>query len=190
MAARQEKFDAVGVDLDAQRTFAKWAGRRVKARETLQQVVEAEVISTSIGGWDSVYPTIATRDIAIVDTAPGVEHDMTRMIEICRNAAYVLVPTSPSTDDLESVVPWWRSLSATGCRGAFVLNKANRRTKSFGAARSALLRHGAVASVEIPHLEDIAAPFASGLTSVDYDKARGGEVFGDLWQHIKREIGL
>jgi chromosome partitioning protein len=71
-----------------------------------------------------------------------------------------------------------------------VLNKANRRTKSFAAARSALLRHGPVAPVEIPQLEDITAPFASGLAVVDYDKAKGADVMGDVWRYVKREVGL
>ena len=88
--------------------------------------------------------------LAIVDTTPGVEHNMADTIALCRDAAFVLVPTSPSTDDLESVAPWFRNLTESGARGAFVLNKANRRTKSFAAARSALLRHGPVAPVEIP----------------------------------------
>ncbi len=39
-------------------------------------------------------------------------------------------------------------------------------------------------------LEDIAAPFASGLAVVDYDKARGADVMGDVWRYVKREVGL
>jgi chromosome partitioning protein len=190
VSARQAGIRAVGIDLDAQRTFRKWADRRAKARETLAQIVEVEVITSTADQWDDIRPSLKNLQLAIVDTAPGVEHEMSRMIAICREASYVLVPTSPSTDDLESVVPWWRSLSASGVRGAFLLNKANRRTRSFGAARSALLRHGAVAPVEIPQLEDIAAPHSGGLAVVDYDKARGADVMADLWRYVRREIEL
>jgi chromosome partitioning protein len=190
VAARQGGINAVGVDLDAQRTFGKWADRRVKARETFEQIVDAKVLSASIDGWDDIRGRVTPYDLAIVDTAPGVEHAMPGMAVICREAAYVLVPTSPSTDDLESVIPWWRALAANGSHGCFVLNKANRRTKSFAAARSMLLRHGALAPVEIPQLEDIAAPFASGLAVVDYDNARGAEAMHDLWRYVARELAL
>lgn len=190
VAARQAGLKAVGVDLDAQRTLGKWAARRTETRSQLPQIVDVEVIAASADEWDAVRPKLATYQLAIVDTAPGVEHEMARMVAICRDAAYVLVPCSPSTDDLESVVPWWTSLAAGGAHGAFVLNRANRRTRAFAASRSALLRHGALVPVEIPLLEGIAAPFSSGLTVMDYDKAAGADVIADLWRHTRREIGL
>ena len=190
VAAGQAGVKAIGVDLDAQRTFRKWSDRRAATREKLPQVVATEVVASHVDQWPAILHDIAGHQLAIVDTAPGVEHDMADVMALCRDAAFVLVPTSPSTDDLESVAPWFRNLTESGARGAFVLNKANRRTKSFAAARSALLRHGPVAPVEIPQLEDIAAPFASGLTVVDYDKAKGADVMGDVWRYVKREVGL
>ncbi len=190
VAAGQAGMKAIGVDLDAQRTFRKWSDRRAATREKLPQVVATEVVASHVDQWSAIVRDIAGHQLAIVDTAPGVEHNMADIIALCRDAAFVLVPTSPSTDDLESVVPWFRNLTESGARGAFVLNKANRRTKSFAAARSALLRHGPVAPVEIPQLEDIAAPFASGLAVADYDKAKGADVIGDVWRYVKREVGL
>ena len=190
VAAGQAGMKAIGVDLDAQRTFRKWSDRRAATREKLPQVVATEVVASHVDQWSAIVRDIAGHQLAIVDTAPGVEHNMADTIALCRDAAFVLVPTSPSTDDLESVVPWFRNLTESGARGAFVLNKANRRTKSFAAARSALLRHGPVAPVEIPQLEDITAPFASGLAVVDYDKAKGADVMGDVWRYVKREVGL
>jgi chromosome partitioning protein len=190
VAARQAGINVIGVDQDAQRTFKKWADRREAAREKFPQLVGAEVIPSSIGEWSSIEVELQNYELVIVDTAPGVEHGLADMISMCRRADYVLLPTSASTDDLESVVPYWETLANSGAKGEFVLNKANRRTRSFATARSALNRHGRVAPVEIPLLEDIASPFASGLAVVDYDRSKGGEVMQDVWRHVRREIGL
>lgn len=190
VSARQAGIRAVGVDLDQQRTLRKWADRRTTTREKLLQIVAVEVIASQVDQWPTILREIALHQLAIVDTAPGIEHNMADMIALCRGAALVLVPTSPSTDDLESVVPWFRSLSDSGAKTTFVLNKANRRTRSYASARSALLRYGPVAPVEIPALEDIAAPFASGLSVVDYEKAKGADVMGDVWAFVRREVGL
>jgi chromosome partitioning protein len=190
VAARQAGLAALGVDQDAQRTFKKWADRREAARERFPQLVDVKVIASSVGEWSGIGSVLAGFDLAIVDTAPGVEHGLADMVAMCRQADYVLLPTSASTDDLESVVPYWTTLAEGGAKGEFVLNKANRRTRSFAAARSALNRHGRVAPVEVPLLEDIASPFASGLAVVDYDRSKGGEVMQDVWRHVRREMGL
>lgn len=190
VASGQAGLKVIGFDMDAQRTFAKWATRREKAREQYGQLVETPVIPTSVGEWAEARGHMTGFDLAIIDTAPGIEHGLSDMIALCREADYVLLPTSSSTDDLESVVPYWTSLAEAGVRGEFLLNKANRRTRSFAAARSALNRHGRVAPVEVPLLEDIAAPFSSGMAVVDYDRSKGGEVMQDVWRHVRREIGL
>lgn len=190
VAAGQAGLRVVGVDQDAQRTFRKWADRRGEARKKFPQLVDVEVLASSVSEWTFVQKLLNDRDLVIVDTAPGVEHGLADMVAMCRQADYVLLPTSASTDDLESVVPYWMTLSESGARGEFVLNKANRRTRSFAAARSVLNRHGRVAPVEIPLLEDIASPFASGLAVVDYERSKGGEVMQDVWRHVRRELGL
>ena len=39
----------------------------------------------------------AEYQLAVIDTAPGVEHDMSDMLALCKEATLVLVPTSPLT---------------------------------------------------------------------------------------------
>ena len=87
-------------------------------------------------------------------------------------------------------MPWGVSLKRVGSQSAFVLNKANRRTKSFASARSTLLKHGNLVPIEVPVLEDIATPSSSGLAVVDYAKGKGADVMADLWRYASREIGL
>jgi chromosome partitioning protein len=188
--AGQAGIRAVGIDFDAQRTLAKWARRRTIAREKLSEVVPVEVIEGAIDQWPSIMRQVANYQLAVVDTAPGVEHDMSDMLALCKEAALVLVPTSPAYDDLESIVPWVASLKKVGSHSAFILNKANRRTKSFSSARSTLLKHGNLAPIEVPVLEDIATPSSSGLAVVDFAKGKGADVMADLWRYASREVGL
>jgi chromosome partitioning protein len=188
--AGQAGIRAIGIDFDAQQTFSKWSKRRATARQQLPEIVPAEVIAGRLDQWPSIAQQVREYQLAIIDTPPGVEHDMADMLSLCREAALILVPTSPAYDDLESIVPWGASLKRVGSRSAFILNKANRRTKSFASARSTLLRHGNLAPIEIPILEDIATPSSSGLAVVDYAKGKGADVMADLWRYASREIGL
>jgi chromosome partitioning protein len=188
--AGQAGIRAIGIDFDAQQTFSKWSRRRAIARQKLPEIVPTEVIAGRLDQWPSIAEQVKRYQLAIIDTPPGVEHDMADMLSLCREAALVLVPTSPAYDDLESIVPWGASLKRVGSRSAFILNKANRRTKSFASARSTLLRHGNLAPIEVPVLEDIATPSSSGLAVVDYAKGKGADVMADLWRYVSREIGL
>ena len=188
--AGQAGIRAIGIDFDAQRTLAKWARRRAAAREKLPEVVSVEVIEGQVDQWPSIVKQVAEYQLAVIDTAPGVEHDMSDMLALCKEAALVLVPTSPAYDDLESIVPWAASLKKVGSHSAFVLNKSNRRTKSFASARSTLLKHGNLVPIEVPILEDIATPSSSGLAVVDFAKGKGADVMADLWRYASREVGL
>lgn len=188
--AGQGGIRAIGIDFDAQRTLAKWAHRRAAAREKLSEVVPVEVIEGTLDQWPSIVRQISSYQLAVVDTAPGIEHDMSDILALCKEATLVLVPTSPNYDDLESVIPWGASLKKIGSHSAFVLNKANRRTKSFNSARSTLLKHGNLAPIEVPVLEDIATPSSSGLAVVDFAKGKGADVMVDLWRYASREVGL
>jgi chromosome partitioning protein len=188
--AGQAGIQAIGIDFDAQQTFGKWAKRRIAARQKLPEIVPIEVITGRLDQWSMIAQQVSDYPLVIVDTPPGVEHDMADILAICREAALVLIPTSPAYDDLESILPWGTSLKAVGSRSAFVLNKANRRTRSFSTARSMLLRHGNLVPIEVPALEDIATPSSSGLAVVDYAKGKGADVMADLWRYASREIGL
>ncbi|WP_144404756.1 ParA family protein [Belnapia sp. F-4-1] len=190
VAASLADINVVGADLDRQGTFLRWSERREVARQKLPQIVPAEVFSAEVGNWRSILDQVKSYQLAIVDTAPGVEHDMTPMLELCGRASLVLVPTSPSGDDLESVAPWFKTLTDAGANAEFVLNRANRRTRSYAAARTTLLRYGAVAPVEIPQLEEIMTPFKTGLSAVDYENSKAADAMNDLWLHVRRAVKL
>ena len=90
--AGQAGIRAIGIDFDAQRTLAKWARRRAVAREKLPEVVSVEVIEGQVDQWPSIVKQVAEYQLAVIDTAPGVEHDMSDMLALCKEAALVLVP--------------------------------------------------------------------------------------------------
>jgi chromosome partitioning protein len=190
VAAGRAGVKAIGVDLDAQLTFQRWSERRLTSREKFPQIVPTEVLAAEVGQWADFLGRVADYKLMVVDTAPGVEADPVAMVELCRRATLVLVPTSTSLDDLESVAPWARSLIKAGARSVFVLNRANRRTRSYAAARTTLLKYGPLAPTEIPALEDIPASFHGGLAVVDYEKSKGADAMNDLWQYARMEVGL
>jgi chromosome partitioning protein len=190
VAAAQSQIRAVGIDMDRQGTLAKWAERRKKVRVALKECVPADVVTSRVTDWEAALSSIDNASLLIVDTAPSVEENIASVLALCRAASLVLVPTGTFHDDMESVVPWMQTLSDAGVHAAFVINRVNTRTRSFGQARATLLRHGSVCPGEIPQLEDIHQPSAKGLTVLDFDKGRGLEAIEAVWMFTRRELSL
>ncbi|MFC3124308.1 division plane positioning ATPase MipZ, partial [Pseudoroseomonas globiformis] len=174
VAAALDGIDVVGIDLDPQGTLSRWGERRQKAKIKLPQIVVPEITHTEVSNLVAIEAAASGHQLAIIDTAPSVEEHMRAMVSLCARAALVLIPTSPTHDDLESVAPWFLTLKQGGARTAFLLNRANRRTKSFEVARSKLLKVGPLAPLEIPALEDMHLPHVNGLAAVDYERNKAG----------------
>lgn len=190
IAAAQAGLKVIGIDTDEQRTFSKWRQRRIKAQQKLPQIFVPDVLGLAIEDLGAIERAMEGHDLVVIDTAPTVEENMRSTVELCRRASLVLVPTSPTHDDLESVAPWLVTLKKEGCNTEFLLNKANRRTRSFEMARSKLVRHGRLAPVEIPSLEDLHMPHGNGLAAVDFERNKAGSVMQDLWAHVRQEVSL
>jgi len=190
VAAALHDVAAIGVDCDPQQTAFKWNQRRDRTRAALTEFLPVEVIPDGLGEWRNISARVNGRRLAIIDTPPTVEHDLPAMLGLAEQADLVLVPTSPSPDDLDSVVPWMQTLISHNARAAFIMNKVNARTKSFTKSRSRLLAVGPVIPIEIPVAEDIATHSAHGLTVLDIRKSRGAEAFHDLWTYVSRELHL
>jgi chromosome partitioning protein len=183
-------FRTLGFDLDRQATFHKWHQRREKTRQENAGCLPTDVRLAHVSDWRSIVSATEGYDVAIIDTAPGIEENMASMLSLAQASAFVVVPCGVSHDDIESVVPWVNTLNKHKVHAAFVFNKVNRRTKSFGVARATLIRHGAVCPIEIPLLEDIHVPAAQGLCALDFENARGGESLESVWRFVRREAGL
>jgi chromosome partitioning protein len=125
-----------------------------------------------------------------MDTPPSVEDHLPAIEALAEAADLIIVPAVCTQDDVESVAPWIRALTAKGFRSSVVLNRANRRTTSYARMRGMLVKIGAVCPTELPQLEDVHVPAVKGLSLLDYSKSRGIAPFEEIWAYVKREIGL
>jgi chromosome partitioning protein len=191
VSAAKAHLRVVGLDFDRQATLAKWAERRTTLRESFPELPEVDVRVASLSTWRGALDAVREgADLIVADTPPSVEDHMSASIALSTAAALVLVPCGPTQDDVDSAAPWMRTMAEAGVKAAFVLNRANRRTRSYEMMRAKLLQAGPVCPVEIPLLEDIHLSGAQGLGVLDVRGAKAGPTFDSLWTYVSREAGL
>ena len=186
----QAGLDVLGIDFDRQSTLHKWFLRRERLREGIPEAPRVEVRTAALADWRGVLDGAAAHDLAVIDTPPSIEDHYNAAVGLAAASHLVLVPCGQTQDDIDSVSPWMATLVKSGVPAAFVLNKANRRTKSYEAARGRLLKVGALAPVEIPAFEDIHLTAGKGLSVLDVKGAKATESFDALWSYISREAGI
>lgn len=182
----------LGLDFDAQGTLATWGRRREALRQALPDCLPVPVHQADLSDWRSAIKKARTSgaDVIFIDTPPSVEVNISAILSLSAEADILLVPCQPSQDDLDSAAPWMERLIGAGVRAAFVLNKANRRTRSFGAIRTRLLSLGHMCPVEVPALEEIAEASGKGLGVLDLSRSASGETFAGMWSYVAREARL
>jgi chromosome partitioning protein len=185
-------LSAVGIDTDAQQTLTKWAAKRRRVIDDLGDgsFVPVDVRPLHLNEVSGALRSVSGADIVIIDTAPTVEDALTTVVELAKRSDLVLVPTSSNPDDLDSIVPWVRTLIQSKVRAQVVLNRVNRNAKSFAKARTRLLAVAPLVPVEIPTFEDIPAALGKGLTVLDLKRLRGADAYEGVWAHVRREVGL
>ena len=190
VTAAQKGISAIGIDFDPQQTLLKWSLKRQHTRATLPNFVEVQIEPARLQDWRETLERLTGYALAVLDTPPTIEDHITAVHGLCDVASMVLVPSSSTPDDLDSVIPWVTNLVTRHVRVASVLNRVDRRTKLFGAARTKLLRAGPLLPIEIPSYEDIPSHAQHGLTVLDIERARGADAYEGLWTYVAREIGL
>jgi chromosome partitioning protein len=190
VSAAKAGVRVLGIDLDAQQTLAKWHMRRVRVRQSFPECFDVPVTALPVTEWRAALQQAANYDLLVIDTPPSIEQQYSAAMSICEAADLTLVPTGATQDDVDSAVPFMVTLSKAGLRAAFVLNKANRRVKSYETIRTKLLQAGALCPVEIPMLEDIHVSAGKGLAVPDFAKAKASETFDALWAYVAREGGV
>ena len=183
-------LDVLGIDFDPQATLHKWHLRRERLREGLPECPHVEVTPADLGNWRAVLEGAASRGLVVVDTPPTIEHYYNAALGLSAAAHLVLVPCGQTQDDVDSVTPWMQTLAGADIKAAFVLNKANRRTRSYDMTRGKLLKVGSLCPVEIPTLEDIHLSAGRGLSVLDVRGAKAADTFDALWSYITREARL
>ena len=190
VSAARQGVRCLGVDLDQQQTLAKWHGRRERIRQTYPECPEVPVLAVPIADWRTALRETDRFDFLVIDTPPSIEAQYGATLSLCSAADVVLVPTGATQDDVDSVTPWMRTLNGADIRASFVLNRANRRVRSYEAIRTKLLQVGALCPVEIPLLEDIHVSAGKGLAVPDFIKAKAGETFDALWAYVVRDADI
>jgi chromosome partitioning protein len=190
VSAAKQGLRIAGVDLDHQQTLAKWHARRDRVRQTYPEVCNVPVVAFPLSEWRQALKQAESYELIVIDTPPSIEQQYSGSLSLCSAADLVLVPTGATQDDIDSCAPWMRTLTNGGIKSAFVLNKANRRTKSYEAIRAKLLQSGPLCPVEIPLLEDIHISSGKGLAVADVSRSKAADTFNTLWSYTRREVGL
>jgi chromosome partitioning protein len=192
VCAAHDGKKVLGLDFDAQGTLATWAKRRETLRQAIPDCLPIPVQQADLSDWRAAIKRAKASgaEVVLIDTPPSVEINISAILSLSAEADFLLVPCQPSQDDLDSAAPWMERLVSAGVRAAFVLNKANRRTRSFGAIRTRLLSLGNVCPVEVPALEEIAEASGKGLGVLDLSRSSSGETFSGMWSYVAREVKL
>lgn len=190
VSAAKEGLHVLGVDFDRQQTLTKWANRRERVRQSFPEMAQVEVKAAALGDWRSIIDSARGFDLVVIDTAPSIEDHYNAALSLSAAAHLVLVPVGQTQDDIDSASPWMQTLGKAGIQAAFVLNRANRRTRSYDEARAKLLKVGPLCPVEIPTLEDIHVTAGKGLSVMDVRGAKAADTFAALWSHVAREAGV
>lgn len=125
-----------------------------------------------------------------MDTPPSVELNLNAVLSLSGAVDLILVPSQTTMDDVDSTAPWMKRLLATQAKAAFILNRANRRTRAFSTIRARLVAVGPICPIEVGQFEEIPAAAGKGLGVLDLTRTTSGETFEALWAYVAREVGL
>ncbi len=192
VSAARAGRSVVGLDLDAQKTLATWSERRERVRSSVPGIPAVPVVTATLEEWRAgLKQARATgADVIVVDTPPSIELNVAAIAALSASVDLTLVPSVPTQDDLDSTAPWMARLRGTDTKAAFVLNRANVRTKSYTEIRVQLLEVGPLCPMEIPMLEEIPSAAGKGLGILDLTKTKSADTFKGLWRYVCLEVGL
>lgn len=186
-AAAHRKLNVVGIDLDLQHNFAKWAKRRPPGMNPVT------VIEGTMEGYQQALARAEDYDLVIIDTPPGIDAHLMEATALARLADLVLIPTSIDVFDLEVVVPYAAALGKSrGSKAHFVLNRIDTRIMNaeVAEAQATLARAGRVSPMVIPTLIDISRYMRGGMSLLDISAKRGVTNINGVWNYVSEEVGL
>lgn len=191
VAASRAGYRAAILDLDSQATATKWARKRADLGAEVEATVacEAAPMSQANGKLDEMLT--GGYDLIVVDTPPTLDTEGGQTRSLVERADYVLVPTSAYPVDIESVKSFMATVEVFGARGAYVLSKVRRNAKMTIEAKSTLNKAGGdLYAMEVRQLDDIALAIDWGATVFEVKGASGADDMGDLWEFVRKGVGL
>jgi chromosome partitioning protein len=186
-AAAKEGVRVVGVDLDPQHNFAKWA----KRRESAPDYPRVPVIQGTLDDVSTPLTLASNYDLIVIDTPPGLGPNVVALQSLSKISDLVLVPTGLGIFDLELVIPYAHALrSAHGEKVSFVLNRIDSRIGNSDLVETitSLQSAGRVNNLPIPTLTDIERYMRAGVSIVDINAKRGTNHVMALWNYVKGEF--
>lgn len=184
VAASQAGLRVAVLDLDKQKTAAKWWERRP------EQLPALDCYVSDLAGSIEALDAIGDADLVVIDTPPSLDDYPSQTKELIKRADFVLVPTGTGFPDTESASEFMAIVHDVGGRGAFCLSAVNRKSKSLIEAKRRLNEVGTICPIEVPNYEDVKNVFAAGVTTLDVDGTRGADDMAAVWTYLRKELGL
>lgn len=169
---------AATLDTDPQGSLSSWWGRRP---DTAVKIQHFRVLLREI---DSTPDPIDDIDILIVDTPTAVEAFAKQTEYLVAAADLILVPTSATLEDVESVTTAMEHIKSHRRPAAFVLNRVKPRVKETTTARRALAGKGEIAPIDLPDRADVYRTFPLGLGVQEQASGEIVEDFQALWNWV------
>lgn len=189
-AARSGLRTAV-IDLDAQQTLTRWWNRRP---DNLPEIANYDSIPLREAG--VAVADIASAgdyDVLVVDTPPGVEHEIAAIKSVIRRSDLVLIPTTDGGEDLESVSEWMALVRHEGRPAYFLLCLTDRDLTSLGEAKRYLSDKGRICPHDVRRNQAIKRSYFDGRGAADLagkPGRRAAEDYEAVWNFVRLELGL
>lgn len=183
-AAVLEGLGVATLDTDPQGTVARWHQKRQRTDAPTIAGFSVDLREAALAVASAKGP-----DLLLVDTPTAVEAYPEAIKALIRIADFVVIPTQPLPDDVDSVREFMSSVVRDLGRPAmFVVNRVKPRIKEVERARGALGRWGDVAAAMIPDSIDVVRAMSAGLGVVETG-GKGAVEFRDIWHEIGRRMG-
>lgn len=188
LAAKEAGHNVRLIDADPQGTLASWRRRRAGAEPIVETVHTVQEIEPRLRAFRDCGVTLT-----IIDAAGGVSSARTAAI---RHADLCLIPTRPTTADIEATASTLSLVRAWNKPFAFVLNQVPSRGRRTDDAAETLADEAAVDLGDV-----LARPFivtrndhqdalSAGLAVSEYaPKSKSSDEIHRLWHWIEARLG-
>jgi chromosome partitioning protein len=182
VAATQDARRVALIETDPQGTVANWSRRRTLGEPRIERV-------DSNTGIESALLLLARSGctLAVIDT-PATANELSAgaiaAADIC------LIPTRPSSADIEAALPTLRTVRKLGKPFAFVLNQAPPRGCRIGEAAVALSSAGVLALPYIVQRNDHQDALGAGYGVTEFaPNGKAAQEIRGLWRWIWQTLG-
>ncbi len=182
VAAAADGVRVVLVDLDPQGTLTSWWNRRTADAEEGHNPALAEADPAHLAAkLDELRPLF---DLALLDAPPSVH---SYFGEVMKLANLVLVPTGPTTDDLDALPPVLDTIEAANKPFAFVVTKAptGRSSRLLDDAVALLAQRGRVCP-PMRWRQDYQVAPATGGTGFEVRRSKATEEVAAIWEWVRK----